>query len=61
MHNSIAYIKHLKKQQEFLKKKSVDILCCRLCTIDKLEAAEEKEKQEKKEHVHCKATATVLN
>jgi hypothetical protein len=41
----MAYIKQLKRQQQFLKAKGKDMVCRGLKTIDKLNEAEEKEKQ----------------
>jgi hypothetical protein len=42
---NIAYLERLEKQKLFLKSKGKDMVCCRLRTINKLNKAEEKEKQ----------------
>jgi hypothetical protein len=42
---NIACLERLEKQKLFLRSKSKDIVCCSLKTIDKLDKAEEKEKQ----------------
>jgi hypothetical protein len=55
---SASCIRRLKKQQAFLKSKSKDIVRCGLKTIDKLNKAEEKEKQIELKHV---ASAAMLS
>jgi len=54
----MSCIKRLKKQQEFLKSKGKDMVYYSLKTLNKLEEAEEKEKQIKIKRVANKATAT---
>jgi hypothetical protein len=44
----IACLQYLEKQQEFLRRKGADMLCYSLTTIDKLDAAEAKKKEEAK-------------
>jgi len=52
------YIKHLKKQQEFLKSKGKNMVCYSLKTLNKLKKVKEKERQIKTKHTTVKATAT---
>jgi hypothetical protein len=47
MEESMARVKRLEKQQEFLKRKGKDMLRRGLKTMDELDEAEEKERQEK--------------
>jgi hypothetical protein len=55
---SIACLQQLEKQQEFLKKKRADILCCSLNTIDKLDTAKAKEKEEAEVQERTKTSAS---
>ena len=57
---NLAYYKRLKKQKEFLKTKSKDIVCYSLKTLNKLKEVKEKERQIKEERVTNKATATAF-
>jgi hypothetical protein len=59
MRDSMARVERLKKQQEFLKKKGVDMLRRGLRTMDELEAVEEREKQEGEERARREAATTV--
>jgi hypothetical protein len=54
----MSCIKRLKRQQEFLKSKGKDIVCCSLKTLNKLEKVKKREKQIKTEHATAKAVAT---
>jgi hypothetical protein len=53
---NLACHKQLKKQKKFFKSKGKEMLCCSLKTLDKLEEAKEKEKQEKEKHATKAAT-----
>jgi hypothetical protein len=50
----------LKKQQQFLKKKSTNILNCSLKTLNKLEKAEAKEKKEKEVQKYTAVSSAIL-
>jgi hypothetical protein len=54
---SMACAKRLEKQQRFLKSKGKDMLRCGLKTLDKLEEAEEKERQMEAERAATEAAA----
>jgi hypothetical protein len=56
----IACLQHLEKQQQFLKKKSADILRYSLKTLNKLEEAEAKEKEEKEVQERAAVSSAVL-
>jgi CO dehydrogenase/acetyl-CoA synthase beta subunit len=58
---NMACLERLKKQKKFLKSKGKDIVCCGLKTLDKLEEAEEKERQIETECAAIKATAMPSN
>ena len=46
---NIACVRCLERQQKFLKLKAKDMLHCSLKTMDKLDAAKEKEKKEREQ------------
>jgi hypothetical protein len=52
-----AYLACIKKQKQLLKSKGKDIVCCSLKMLDKLEEAEEKERQIEAKRVAIVATA----
>jgi hypothetical protein len=54
----MSCIKRLKRQQEFLKSKGKDIVCCSLKTFNKLEEVKERERQIEIKHTAVKAVAT---
>jgi hypothetical protein len=56
---NIVCLKHFKKQKRFLKSKGKDMLCHSLKTLDKLEEAKEREKQEEEKRVAV-AAATLF-
>jgi hypothetical protein len=57
MLKSALHIRCLKKQERFLKSKGKDMVCRGLKTLDKLEKAEEKERQMETECAATVATA----
>jgi CO dehydrogenase/acetyl-CoA synthase beta subunit len=58
---NIACLKRLEKQKKFLKSKGKDIVHCSLRTLDKLEEAEEKERQIETKHATTKAVVMPSN
>jgi len=54
----MSCIKRLKRQQEFLKFKGKDMVCCSLKTLNKLEEVKGKERQIKIKHAAIKAATT---
>jgi hypothetical protein len=54
----MSCIKHLERQQEFLKSKGKDIVCCSLKTLNELKKVKEREKQIETEYAAIKAAAT---
>jgi hypothetical protein len=54
----MSYIKHLKRQQKFLKSKGKDIVCCSLKTLNKLKEVKERKRQIETKYVAVKAAAT---
>jgi len=51
----MSYLKRLERQKKFLKSKGKDMVCCSLKTLNKLEEAEEKERQIEMERAAAKA------
>ena len=58
VYKNMSCIKHLEKQQEFLKSKGKDIVCYSLKTLNKLEKVKERERQIKLKYTAVKAIAT---
>ena len=52
---NMSYLKRLERQKKFLKSKGKDMVCCSLKTLNKLEEAEEKERQIEMERAAAKA------
>jgi hypothetical protein len=57
----MSCIKRLKRQQEFLKSKGKNIVCCSLKTLNKLKEVKERERQVETKHTAIKAAATQVH